>query len=191
MQEADLSETRMAMQGLGTRQFNPADYEGLAVRFSMEPWHNKKASKEAGRPIYDDIPFVDIRKPGDRNTRIFRPVAEIDKQRWPRHWKQFLEDGAEAISGTPLEQWPAITRGMAEELRYFNVRTVEELAGMADSACQNFMGIQSLRDRAKAFLAVSQESAEAEQLAAELNKRDAEIAALKAAVAELKAKAGD
>jgi hypothetical protein len=72
-----------------------------------------------------------------------------------------------------------------EEFAFFNVRTVENLAEMNDGVLQKFMGGQALRQRARDFLAAAKDAAPLSQLRAELEKRDAEIEALKASVAEI------
>lgn len=167
-------------------QVDPEDYKGLAVRFIMHPHPNRKKSVEEGRPIFDEVPYVDIRTPGDRTSHIFRPAAEIDKRRWPRHWDAFERgNDIEGQSGTPLSVWPAISRAMVEELKYFNVHTVEQLAEMSDTAVQNFMGVREWITRARAFLAQTEGSREAEKLAAELEQRDNRITDLEQRLAAL------
>ena len=190
MEEAPYDLTSMAMsyaENTGPA-INPADYEGLLVRFVMQPHHDQGKSREQGRPIFTEIPYVDIKTPGDRTSHIFRPAVEVDKRRWPKHWKAFEDKSATPNEGTPLVQWPAINRALVEELKFFHVHTVEQLAELNDSACQNFMGIREWKERAKVFLEMSKESAEADKLAHELSKRDHEIEALKEQVGELLAK---
>lgn len=189
MEEADLGLTTMAMgaeEALGGNLANPADYENLFVRFVLHPKIDQKATKEQGRPIYKDVPYVDVRIPGDRTSHIFRPAGDIDRQRWPKHWQAFLDKKEQPQEGTPLEHWPLITRAMVEELKYFNVRTVEQLAYMNDTSIQNFMGIRVWVDRARAFLAVAKKSKEAEEVAHELAKRDNTIMTLEQQVTELR-----
>ena len=147
----------------------------------MHPHPNRKESRKQGRPIFDEVPYVDIRTPGDRTSHIFRPAAEIDKRRWQRHWEAFEKgNDVEGHRGTPLSVWPAISRAMVEELKYFNVYTVEQLADLSDTNAQNFMGVREWITRARAFLAQTEGSRQAEALAAELEARDSRISELEA-----------
>ena len=178
--EATMSETQMAY-GLvdDDDRIDPSKFEGLLVKFVMHPKHDLEKSKAAGRPIYEEVLYVDIRAPGDRSNRQFRPAATVDTRRWPKHYQAFLDKGnVEYREGTPLEEWPAISGSLREELKFFNVFTVEQLADLSDTAKQSMMGIQDWVMRAKAFLEVSGKAAEANELAEALEKRDNDIALL-------------
>ena len=83
----------------------------------------------------------------------------------------------EKEEGTPVEQWPLVTRAQAEELRGRKFRTVESIAHASDQNIQSIgmiagMSPHSFRDKARAFLNLASESAEAE-------KKNAEIEALR------------
>lgn len=183
--EADFSMTQMAYNALDDRPINPEDYAGLLVRFCLHPHQNMKKSEEEGRPIFEEIEYVDIRTPGDRGSHQFRPVSEIDKQRWPKHYEAFKARSTEPVEGTPLEHWPVLSRAQVEELKFFNIYTVEQLANLADVHAQNYMGMNTLKTRAQAFLAQTEGAAEAEKLANELKARDDRIADLEARLESL------
>jgi len=169
--EADYDITQSAFSDPTDRgNINPADYENMLVKFVHYPMQNRSKSKEEGRPIFEEVVYVDIRTPGDRTSHIFRPAADIDKRKWPKHWEAFqtrVEGDSEEV-GTPLEEWPAITRSLVQELKFFNVYTVEALANLSDTACGQFMGINEWKTRAQAYIALSQDSAVGEEFAAEL-----------------------
>jgi len=167
LQDASYEETQMA---LGRGQGNGDEY--LAVRFYMDASLNPQKTEEEGRPIYDDVPWIEIMQPGNKNSIIVRPATEMDKQRFPSHWRMWKDriSDAEIITGTPLSEWPGITRGQVAELSFFNIKTVEQLANMADSNTRNMMGLVSLKEKAKTFLEVAKETATAEALTA-ANKR--------------------
>lgn len=179
--EADYSLTEMAMNtGVGA----PGD-ETLLVKFFLEPVQNKERSNEEGRPIFEEREFVSIMVPGQKDNIVIREARETDKDRFPRHYAAFKNRVEQVVDGTPLEEWPAVTRSQVEELKFFNVFTVEQLAEISDSNAQNFMGIQLLRQKAKAFLeAANDVGAMADKLSAEIEKRDVEIAALQEALAD-------
>jgi hypothetical protein len=185
--EADLGLTQMAFnaeQGLGGG-IDPSRYENLLVRFMMRPHQSQAKSRAAGRPIFEDIEYVDIQVPGDRTSQIIRPINDQDKLKWPRHYELFKARGEEAKIGTPLEQWPPITPALVQELKHFGVETVEQLANLADSAAQNFMGIQVWVQKAQGWLIQAGDAAEAEKYAEEIQKRDDQIEALMARVEAL------
>lgn len=154
--------------------------ERLPVVFSMEPLKDEAASAEAGRPIYRDVEFIRIHVPGDKDNIIFQPVDETHRRRFAQryaHWKRTGQ--GEVVQGTPLAAWPAIERAQVKELEHFNCRTVEQLAELSDVLSQRFPGIQALKQKARDFLKASEGSAHVTQLRAELERQQAELAAMK------------
>jgi hypothetical protein len=78
------------------------------------------------------------------------------------------------LNGMPLEQWPGIRREFVEQLKQINIRSVEDLAGMNDAACDRFgIGAVKLRQDAKAFVEAKKG---ASVVQAELVSRDQKIA---------------
>lgn len=138
-------------------------------------------SETAGRPIYKDVPFVRIMVPGDNTNVIERKATEDDKRRYHQAWAQYERGEAQAMHGTPLEQWPQITKAQVKEAKYLEVHTVEQLAALSDSQCQRLgMGYLELRTKAKAYLTAAADGAAVAQQAAEIERLRAEIADLKA-----------
>jgi hypothetical protein len=159
----------------------------LAVRFYKKAVKQDDESIAAGRPIYKDFDFVNIVVPGNGLTEIDTYAREEHKRRFPRQWAHYMNtQGAEANEeGTPIEQWPLVTRAQAEELRGRKFRTVESIAHASDQNIQSIgmiagMSPHSFRDKARAFLNLASESAEAE-------KKNAELQALKEENAKIKA----
>lgn len=141
----------------------------------------KGESEKAGRPIFKDIPFIRITIPGDTNNIIERKLTEQDKHKYPRAWAEYERGESQGFTGTPLEQWPQITRAQVKESKYFECHTVEQLAGLTDSHCQKMgMGFRDLREKAKAYLNVAETSAAATAQAAENERMHQEIAELRA-----------
>jgi hypothetical protein len=168
-----------------TRKSNKGD-ENLFVRFYVGSKQDQVASREQGRPIYKEVDYIQIMIPGDRTSAIERPVREEDKHRFARQYAAYKNSGENAGNiGTPLEQWPLMSKAQVEELRYFHVRTVEQLASMPDNRVQQFAGLQQLKSRAKLFLDAAAGNAPMERLQAEVEKKDAEIAALNDAIGKL------
>lgn len=158
------------------------------VRFYMGALENADRSQKEGRPVFDEVEFVSIAVPGQLD-RVDRPAWRMDFERFPRQYANFKAGGAAAESGTPLSVWPVIKANQVAELAIRNVRTVEQLAGMADVDAQKWMGMHELRQRAKDFLEAAKGSAPLTAMRAELEARDAKIALLESQMTEVLAQA--
>ena len=159
----------------------------LAVQFYKKSVKQDMASDEAGRPIFKEFDFVRIMIPGDNLTEIDTYAQESHKQRFPRQWAHYQNQVAnhEDVIGTPLDQWPQITRSQADELRGLKFQTVESIADCSDQQLQRIgmvagMSPFNFRLKAKAFLNLANDSAEVAQ-------REAEMQALKEENAKIKA----
>jgi len=158
----------------------------LAVQFYKKSMKQEDASNEAGRPIFKEFDFVRIMIPGDNLTEIDTYAQDSHKQRFPRQWAHYQNQtaGHEDIVGTPLDQWPQVTRSQAEELRGLKFHTVESIADCSDQQLQRIgmvagMSPHNFRLKAKAFLNLANDSAEVAQ-------REAELQALKEENAKIK-----
>jgi hypothetical protein len=159
----------------------------LAVQFYKKSVKQDIASDEAGRPIFKEFDFVRIMIPGDNLTEIDTYAQESHKQRFPRQWAHYQNQVAnhEDIIGTPLEQWPQVTRSQADELRGLKFHTVESIADCSDQQLQRIgmvagMSPYNFRLKAKAFLNLATDSAEVAQ-------REAELAQVKEENAKIRA----
>jgi hypothetical protein len=147
----------------------------LAVQFYKKSMKQEDASNEAGRPIFKEFDFVRIMIPGDNLTEIDTYANESHKQRFPRQWAHYQNQvvGHEDIIGTPIDQWPQVTRSQADELRGLKFHTVESIADCSDQQLQRIgmvagMSPFNFRLKAKAFLNLANDSAEVAQREAEL-----------------------
>lgn len=154
--------------------------------FYMDAIELKFESEKQGRPIFKDVPHIKIIIPGDGNNVIERVAKDHDKQRFPDAWRRFQAGEQMQQTGTPLERWPQIQRSQVKEAKYFEVHTVEQMAQLSDAHCQKLgMGFQGLRDKAKAYLALAADTAEATRQAAENERMAQTIAELQAQVKAL------
>jgi hypothetical protein len=181
----------------------------LAVQFYKKSVKQDIASDEAGRPIFKEFDFVRIMIPGDNLTEIDTYAQESHKARFPRQWAHYQNQVAnhQDIIGTPLDQWPQVTRSQADELRGLKFHTVESIADCSDQQLQRIgmvagMSPHNFRLKAKAFLNLANDSAEVASREAEmqalreendkikaeteakLSKMESQMEALLAAVAE-------
>jgi len=177
--EAGYGLTDIAMRA-GSNNARYANDDSLFVKFFRHPRLNRSASEAEGRPIYVETDYIEIRQPGNKTSVICRPASQMDKERFPEHWKKYeARITEEHVEGTRLEEWPGITRSQVEELRFFNVRTVEQLVSMSDNNGRNIMGFNMLKQKAKEFLDLADKEA--------IKKRDEHIASLEARLAALEA----
>ena len=165
---------------------NPIHEDRVFVEFYTDAVELKFMSEEAGRPIFEDRPHVRITVPGDQTNQIERVATEVDKQKYPKAWQRFMSSESQGHTGTPLEQWPQITRAQLKEAKYFEVHTVEQMSTLSDSHITRLgMGFQDLRTKAQAYLKAASGTAEATKDAAEKERMQRQIDDLKAQIAEL------
>ena len=153
---------------------------GVFPIFRIRAVPNKPKSLEAGRPIYEDVEWVDIHIAGDNKTVVSKKVTAEHRQRWPEHYSQFKAGIENPIVGTPLEQWPVLPASKVAELKALNIRTVEDLSALTDAQIQNIgMGGRELVAQATAFIDAAKDSAGLEKLAAENSRLRDELEMLK------------
>lgn len=170
--------------GLTESAYNPNDGDAtLAVKFEKRPVENKTRTLAEGRPIFEEVDFITIEQPGNKDEVRDHKVRQSDINRFPEHWKRYKArtDNEEALTGTPLSEWPQISRSQVEELTFYHVRTVEQLAAVTDANLQNMMGGVVMKQKARAFLEQATSNDElSKQLAAQKKQIDALMAAAEA-----------
>lgn len=196
----DLAAPLHVPNGITAYAVSHGDDRKLFVEFDSEPVHQVAESNAAGRPIFKDVPHIRIRFPGDNTREIYRPVKldpdqsrpfPPDPERFPRQWAAFQAQEHQAQDGSPIEEWAAVSRSQARELKAVNIHTVEQLAGVIDSALQGLgMGGRDLRAKAQAWLAQAADAAAGAALATENVRLRNEMDAMKAQIAELAAAQG-
>jgi len=160
--------------------------KSLYVQFNYEPHLNQAKTALEGRPIYEEREYIMIMVPGDKDSIVHRPLDEMTRNRFferYRKWKDKVGDGT--TEGTPLKMVAWLNSAQVRELEYFNCYTLEQLASMADTHIQKFMGMQQLRQRARDFVQAAKDSAPMQSLRAEVERKDAELAAANEAIADL------
>lgn len=154
--------------------------DGAIPRFYMDSRPNRARSEEDGVPRFDEVEMVEVLVPGDRlNTPVFQ-VTNEHRKRWPNAYKAFKEGQEGTVEGTPIEQLPGLTKSQAQELRYFHILAIEQLANMPDDLLMKAqpMSGRALRDKAKRWVDATAGSAVEEKLAAENRAKDEKIATM-------------
>lgn len=159
--------------------------ETARPRFFIQPMENKAKSEKAGRPIFESRRFIEMKHPGDKSWSF---VEEIDENgcgydrrgpngepgedyslRFPREYAAFKKGEERAAIGTPIEEWTAISRSRAAELKSSNIFTVEEYADVQDGQLVKLgMGAREEREKARAFISTAKDGADVGAMAAEL-----------------------
>jgi len=167
----------------------------LQVRFYKRPVQQEQESIDAGRPIFKEFDFVHICVAGDTLTEIDTYAYASHKTRFPIQWANYMNrQGANDVEivGTPVSEWPIVSKSQAEELRALKFHTVEAIAGASDQQIQRMgmaagMSPYAFRDKAKAFLNLATNAAETDKRETEINflkeelaKKDQETAKIKA-----------
>jgi hypothetical protein len=177
----------------------PSDTQGadsrLQVRFYKKSVQQEQESIEAGRPIFKEFDFVHICVAGDTLTEIDTYALNSHKQRFPIQWANYMNRvGAhdEEVVGTPLSEWPLVSKSQAEEMRAMKFHTVESIANASDQQLQRMgmaagMSPYAFRDKAKAFLNLATTAAETDKREHEINALKEELAKKELETAKMKA----
>jgi hypothetical protein len=160
----------------------------LKVQFYDRDVEIPYLTSEQGRPIYKTQTYVKIEIPGNRLLTVDTLAEPGHKVRFPVEYAAYSNNRHtdEFINGTPLSEWPMVSRAQALELKHFNFHTVEQVAQASDAQLNNVgmslgMGGVAFRAKAQAFLDAAKDSSVVQKQADELMKRDQEIEDLKQA----------
>jgi hypothetical protein len=149
----------------------------LPARFYIEPRENLVKSKEAGRPVFEDVEMIEIRI--DQTDVRTRQVEEKDIRMYPALYLALRRgQSQEAVEGMPLREWAGCKRGEAETLAMQGIRTVEHLAGASDQKLQTLGPLLGLRQKARDWLEQAAKGAGVAKLRSENDELRARLTAL-------------
>lgn len=159
--------------------------DGALFVFSSEPVEDRAKSIAEGRLVLRDRDVCTVYRAGDQQTAVKWVIEELSAEKMGRIKRQYDAWKAgqeEPVNGTSLRMWPAISKAQAENLWVLNVRTVEDLASVADNNLPNLgMGSRALRDKARAWL---ESAGNIGKVSEQLTALNARLAALEEANAE-------
>jgi len=158
--------------------------KSVYVKFYTRPVADQSASDEAGRPIYVDKEYVEIRTPGNQTNIIQRPVTDMDRKRFAPAYKEFKSGETEQVIGTPLAEAPWITRSQVEELSYLRIKTLEQLSHVGDDVCTRIPGLFKLKQRAQNMVEKAEKDAPFIQMQAEYDQLKDKLAAMENTITE-------
>jgi hypothetical protein len=184
--ESDNGEFTQLLNMANARKNDPnMDKKGLVVLFEIIAVQNEEKSQKEGRPIYDEVDSIKIYAPGDRHNVIHRQILPNDKIKFAQEYVAWKQGRELSNSGTPLEAWPIISKGQIEELKFFHVRSVEQLAALTDGNAQNVGPILRLRQNARDWLAAAEDGKHVAKLRGEIHAKDSEITNLQRQLKQL------
>ena len=164
----------------------------MAVFFHAVQVQNNFLTAQEKRPIFQERIFLKKLVPGDNTLTIDRPMREQDIEDYPVEWARFEQKKEAMVAGTPIEVWTAISETQKAEFKALNIFTIDQFAQLADIVGNKIMGFNDLREKARTFIAASQDSQMFDKIRAETDKKlqaqDVEMAELRAMIAELTAK---
>lgn len=161
--------------------------KSVYAKFYTMPVKDEQASAQAGRAIYKDREYIEIRAAGNQNNIINRPAAAMDRQRFHRQYELYKQGNDEQLIGTPLGEVTWLTRSQVEELAYVRIRTVEQLASINDDTCQRMAGLHDLKRKAAALLESAAKVAPLTALQAENDQLKGQVEALSNQLKEITA----
>jgi hypothetical protein len=188
--------------------------EGSALRIWRDSARNNYLSEQHGRPIFDEVVYVEDITPGFSGSipvfevkRVLAPEAETSEPMYGMQYERYksyikdFESGTDIdnkLTGTPLKEWPEISRSLAASLNASKIFSVEALAEISDTRLSAIgPDGRSWREKAKAWLAVAKDASYATKIAADLEHmrndltaRDTEIKRLSAQIEALQAAGG-
>jgi len=167
----------------------------LQVRFYKRPVQQEAETLAEGRPIYKEFDFVHICVAGDTLTEIDTYALQSHKTRFPIQWANYqnrLGADDQEVIGTPVGEWPLVSKSQAEELRAMKFHTVESIANASDQQLQRMgmaagMSPYAFRDKAKSYLSLASSSAETDKRQQEINELKEELAKKEAESVKMKA----
>lgn len=134
-----------------------------------------------------ELECVRIITPGDKNV-LDDVASDFHRREHWLHYKNF-RDGKGVPLGTPIDDVTFISQGIATELKYLGVHTLEQFADAADILCNQIPSGWELREFARAQCKANEQNQSLTQvnvLRAELEKSQAVVANMQRQMDELK-----
>jgi len=157
-----------------------ADDKRLYVEFFLKPKRDELESVLQQRPIFQEVAYLRVLIPGDKLNQVVRPATSEDLQRFSVQFERFKKGIAQNV-GTPLTEVGFLDPAKIEELKFFHVVTVEQLAGLSETTLQKLgAGWRSYVEKAKAWL---NKSLSSESLLERIQKLERDLAEANASVA--------
>ena len=123
---------------IGKTGHGVGEYRGNLATIYSEAVYMKARSEQEGRNVYDDFDFIRIVTPGQKHSTVQRKLTEDDKRNYPDVWKAYKEQSEVRQTGTALSELPGIRKSRLLEMQAGNIRTIEALVDIGDSALKSY-----------------------------------------------------
>jgi hypothetical protein len=158
--------------------------DNLVALFKQQSVPNPTKTLAEGRPVFDDMEVVEIRRPGSKDYGVY-PATAVSHwkddpftggqtqityaERFRRQYQQFKAQASQTKSGTPLDYAPFLSEGRRAELRAQNIYVVEQLAAVEGAELKNLgPGGRDMKNAALEYIEQSKGTALNMQMMAEL-----------------------
>ena len=128
-------------------------FHGANVVFKLEAVEDTLATEKEGRPIFKDVEIIEVRYPGEGPTVL--EVTDKHKKEYSELYQAFKAGQEQPTSGTPLEQWPLLSKAFCNEFKALGVRTVEQLAEANDNLKRRMRSGVKYCEEAASWLALA------------------------------------
>jgi hypothetical protein len=163
--------------------------KGIQAMFFVESVPDEAATEKAGTLKMIDMERVRLFTAGDMNSCPVHPVTPAIIERFGDAYAKWKANRTnDHITGTPLAAWPLASRGFVMELAALHIRSVEDLAGVADVNVTRITDGRIWREKATAWLASNKDSAAAARFAAEAERLRDDVKARDQTIADLVAR---
>ena len=154
---------------------------GVRATFFKKAALHEGKSKEAGRQVYVDKDYIEIRVAGMDKSVHIAPVNDSHKARFPDEWERYQKGADVKREGTPVRCWPEMTPSQVASLEALNIFTVEDMATAPEFALQKIgMGAREMQKSARRFLSLAQAAADVGQMDELKSTNESQAAQIKA-----------
>lgn len=163
--------------------------KGITPLFFTQHLPNEAETAKAGTLRTTEHEFVRLLCAGDNWSAPVHPVTDDIKERFAEHYEKWTKTRTnDHIAGTPLSQWPLANTGFVMEMKALNIRSIEDLAAVPDTAISKINNGRQLRERAQAWLDANKDAGTAARLATENQQLRDDGVEMKRQIADLAAR---
>ena len=163
----------------------------MNVHFYIDAVEDQAASEREGYTVYREVEkvritgFVDGYGQIDNGAKIDTIASAQHKARFPEQYRQFKLDQKEAVAGSPLKMWPAISIASVRTLASIGITTVEQLATVDAKELRQHDWLKPLHEKAVTWLKSLTDNGEVLRLEARIAELERQVQERDASYAEL------
>ena len=144
-----------AVHQVGAGQVNYGNPGQLRPHFHWVSVKNEYQSTIQGHPVFEKREYVRIPFPGTRDF-FDGPVTDHFRRVFPQQYRAFKLAAQEVERGMPIKECPLFDVTEVDQLAYYQIFSVEQLAETPDANVATRPGGVRLREKARKYLANAQ-----------------------------------